>query len=132
MKYVLLFLLMAGMVSATDICVSKGFDYTLSVWNYTDVYTETYNNGSIVTVEGNARALNWTSDTYVDAAVYKSGTRTYTTDGGYSGKIPKTTLSNDIVYVAFCGNEVSVPEFGVLAGMAALVGALGVFLYRRK
>jgi len=28
--------------------------------------------------------------------------------------------------------NVQIPEFGVLAGAAALVGALGIFLYRRK
>lgn len=37
---------------------------------------------------------------------------------------------NDYENSAACGYEV--PEFGVIAGAVALVGALGVFLYRRK
>jgi hypothetical protein len=131
MKYLIIFLMFVGSVYAVDICDSKGLGYTVSLWNYTGTYIESYTSNGVVNVTGTARKINWTSDTYIDSVVYKSGSRTYTTDGGYIGKIPKTTLSNDIVFVAFCSGNV-VPEFGLIAMFVALIGALGVFMYVRR
>jgi LPXTG-motif cell wall-anchored protein len=49
-----------------------------------------------------------------------------------SGGTPATNPAG-IVFAgsASCDNN-EVPEFGVIAGAIALVGALGIFLYRRK
>lgn len=130
MKYLLL-LLLIGSVSAIDMddaCSSRGYASTVGVWMYNGTYTEVIDTN--IDVIGNARKINWTSPTYIDAVVYKSGTRTYLSDGGYNGSIPKTTLSNDIVFVAFCGVD-EVPEFGIF-GVVAIFGAFGVFMYRRK
>jgi hypothetical protein len=130
MKYLVLVLACLGMVSAVDIndaCSSRGFSSTDSVWTYNGSFTNVYGD---VSVDGGARKLNWTSSTYIDGVVYKSGSRTYLTDGGYNGTIPKTTLSNDFVFVAFCRNE-SVPEFGVIGAVLGLVGAMGLYIYRK-
>ncbi|MGV8171097.1 MAG: hypothetical protein ACP5OA_00205 [Candidatus Woesearchaeota archaeon] len=133
MKYELLLvgLLALSLVSAvdvTDACSSRGFTSTDSVWTYNGTYFNEYGDVDVV---GTARKFNWTSSTYIDGVVYKSGTRTYLVEGGYNGTIPKTTLSNDVSFVVFCKND-SVPEFGVIGATVAVVGALGLFLFRRR
>jgi len=133
MKYELLFvgLLAVSLVSAVDVndaCSSRGFSVTDSVWTYNGTYFNEYGDVSVV---GTSRKFNWSSDTYIDGVVYKSGTRTYLVDGGYNGTIPKTTLSNDVSFVVFCKNE-SVPEFGVIGAVVAIAGAMGLYLFRRK
>lgn len=135
MKYVLimLMLLLVGCANAVDIndaCSSRGYSNTLSSWTYNGTYKETFGDAS-VNVVGTARKLNWTSVNLVDAVVYKSGTRTYSSDGGYNGTIPKTTLSNDIVFVAFCGTN-EVPEFSVAGAIVALLISLGIVIYKKK
>ena len=79
----------------------------------------------------------------VDGVLVKSATNTTVFAGGTSGTVygwteyklkkDNTTqeITHDISHVTFCGNN-EVPEFGVVAGAVALVGALGIFLYRRK
>jgi hypothetical protein len=115
-------------VSMDDACSSRGFASTTSLWTYNETFTNVYGDVSIV---GNARKFNWTSDSYIDGVVYKSGSRTYLSDGGFNGTIPKTVLSNDVVFVAFCSNN-TVPEFGLIAGMLAVIGAIGVFMYKKR
>jgi len=127
----LLFLGFAAAVEIDDACSSKGFEYTLSSWVWDDGYV--LNSGyDGVSVVGSARKLNWSSDLYVDGVVYKSGSRTYLSDGGFDGTIPKTSLSNDISFVVFCSNEnLSVPEFGIIGlGMCLAVGCL--ILFRKR
>lgn len=123
--------MLVGTVSAVDIsdaCESKGFSNTVSTWIYNGSYVNI--NGSGVDVMGSSRKLNWTSINYIDGVVYKSGSRTYLSDGGYNGTIPKTTLSNDIVFVTFCTNN-TIPEFGAIAFGIALLGAIGIIVYKR-
>jgi hypothetical protein len=130
MKYLVLMLLLASSVGAielNDACASRGY-YTLSTWIYNGTYIHV---DGPVNVTGTARKLNWTSDTYVDAVVYKSGTRTYLTDGGFNGTIPKTTLSNDIVFVAFCGAN-AVPEFNTLGAVITVLFGLGIVIYKKR
>ena len=132
MKYIILMLILIGSVSAiniTDACESKGYANTISAWEYNGTYIETY--GSGVEVVGNARRINWTSEIYIDGVVYKSGSRTYLSDGGYNGTIPKTTLSNDIVFVTFCSNN-TVPEYGIITLSITLLAGIGIIIYKRK
>ena len=117
-------------VDLSDACSSRGFTSTLSTWTYNGTYIEV--SGSDVDVIGNARKANWTSDVNVSGVVYKSGTRTYLLDGGYFGVVPKTTVSNDIQFIAFCTNDVQVPEFGTIGAGLAVIGVIGLVVYRRK
>lgn len=132
MKYLVLVLLLVGTVSAvnvTDACSSRGFAHTVSSWVYNVTYVETY--GSSVDVVGTARKLNWTSDEYIDAVVYKSGSRTYSSDGGFNGTIPKTTLSNDISFISFCSAN-AIPEFGIVGAIIAVLVGLAIVANGRR
>ena len=133
MKYILLLLLLVSSVSAVEVndaCSSRGFDHTLSIWIYNGTYKNTFSEASI-NITGTARKINWTSDTLIDAVIYKSGTRTYSADGGFNGTIPKTTLSNDIVFVAFCGTN-QVPEFSVVGAIIAVALGICIVAFNRK
>lgn len=121
-------IILVGAVSAVELdegCSYKGFDHTISSLVY---------NGSWVTVSGDvnvsgsARKINWTSEIYIDGVVYKSNGRTYTLDGGFNGTVPKTVLSNDFEWVAFCSAS-SIPEF-TLFGIIIVLGA-GILVYRK-
>jgi hypothetical protein len=115
-----------------DVCIGKGYDRGVSYWIWNESYVQT---DSVLDYEvnltGTARKLNWSANPNVEAVVYKT-TRTYITDGGWNGTIPKTSLSSDIQYVVFCTGQNEVPEFGTVAAMVAIVGAAGLFFLRKN
>jgi hypothetical protein len=127
----LLFLGFGAAVEIDDACSSRGFEYTLSSWVWDEKYTlvDGYEGVSVV---GSARKFNWTSDIYIDGVVYKSGSRTYLSDGGFNGSVPKTSLSNDVSFVVFCSHEnFTVPEFGIVgAGLCIAIGCMVLFRKR--
>jgi hypothetical protein len=144
------FLLVIGMVSAKvgspDVeCQANGFDFGIEKFASNDEFElEDDNSEYDITVDGDAQEADWTASPAVDGVLVKSATNTTVFAGGTSGTIygwtefkfndkKNTTeeITHDISHVTFCGNN-EVPEFGVVAGAVALVGALGVFLYRRK
>jgi len=132
MKYgiFVVLLLCIGIVSASDVCTDKGFGHTVSFWTYDSGFVNV--NGSSVDVYGTAHKAYWNSTILINSVVYRSGNRTYTLDGGLNGAIPKTTLKYDIQSINFCSDELEVPEFGIIAGVAAMIGAVGVYVYRKR
>jgi hypothetical protein len=125
-------LLLIGFASAIDMddaCSSRGYSNTISSFIFNDGYVNV--NGSGVDVVGNSRKLNWTSEVFIEAVVYKSGSRTYLSDGGFNGTIPKTTLSNDITFVNFCSSNY-VPEFSLIGTMIIIFMGIGIIIYRRR
>jgi hypothetical protein len=110
--------------------------YTLKVNGYTvgsDNYwfsSETYDiTPYIISGANNTLIIDATNNAMPDgnvrdnpAGVIYSGTVTYFCDDG-SGS------GNGVDYVP---NNTEVPEFSVIAGAVALVGAIGIFLYRRN
>ena len=127
-------LLCIGAVSAAstagdDLCVSKGFKYTVNTWIYDDGFLSI--NGSGVNVYGTSKKAYWNSTLMIDGVVYRSGNRTYTMDGGMNGTIPKTTLKNDIQSIGFCSNNLDVPEFGFIGAILALIAGIGIIIYKK-
>lgn len=104
----------------------------MSSWAYNGSWNKLSGDVGVV---GGARKINWTSDAYIEGVVYKSGTRSYLLEGGYNGTTPKTTLSNDFVWIAFCSNtvygadDIAVPEF-TLIGVFMIIVIIGSLLYR--
>lgn len=125
----LLLLILSGSVYAinmNDACSVKGYDYAESIWVWDNQYINVYGNN--VNVWGNARKAYWNSTIYIDGIVYSSKNRTYVLEGGYNGTVPKTTLSNDMQWVAFCKNTPEIPEFTILGIIIILI----VFIIKRR
>lgn len=133
-------LLLVGMVNAkvgsvdTE-CQAYGFDYGIEKF-------ETNDNGGYIleedhpdydiSVSGTLSQASWTATPSVDGVLIKGGQNYYSYDGGTSGTVYSSDVGHDISHITFCGSNEEVPEFGVIAGAIALVGALGIFMYRRK
>jgi hypothetical protein len=136
--YVLLLLsiqlLETNLVSAVEIqdaCTSRGYNHTISSWTWdSTAYIEVNSTiGYDINLNGTARKAYWTSNNNIDAVVYKSGTRTYELEGGLNNTVPKTTTSNDIIFIVFCNNNMiepagQVPEFSLLSACIALIGTI--------
>ena len=124
---------LAAEPSADELCTAKGFDFGISrhFWINGSYIEESSLEGFNVMVEGNARRLNWSSDTFIDGVIYKT-TRTYTSEGGYNGTIPKTSLSSDVNFVVFCGRIAEIPDFGAFGlFIASFLGLLLCVTYRK-
>jgi hypothetical protein len=86
--------------------------------------------------EGTTDSNGYAAHNFWVAAVGKTLQVNYATLDGYT-----CTSGQDTRITAVCGTNTLttvctpdnvVPEFGVVAGAVALVGALGIFMYRRK
>ena len=138
--FMLLSLFLVGMVTATPVlvngnptCKDLGYKNSLKV---DPVVSGTYD-GITFTLAGDKKHFDWSSTHDVDAVIAKGGNNAnvyYDSDGNDlvsplngGGKVP------NLSHAVFCWDPVDeVPEFGVIAGAVALVGALGIFMYRRK
>ncbi|HIJ14353.1 TPA: hypothetical protein HA371_06420 [Candidatus Woesearchaeota archaeon] len=132
MKWLLMLFLLIGSVYAVDMddaCVAKGFANTVSSWVWNnETYIEIQNNNFNLTLNGTARKAYWNSTSQIDGVVYKTGSRTYLLDGGFSGQVPRTTTSNDIQWIVFCSNN-EVPEFPLIGVVLALL--IAGLIYRK-
>lgn len=118
----------------------KTFDLGRCKDNFAGTIDISADNTFAISLNGNPVGSDLTEFNYQGKKTYDlssfltSGVNTLTiesTNLPLGGGTP-TTNPAGIVFVgsASCDNEV--PEFGVIAGAVALVGALGIFLYRRK
>ena len=131
MKWLLMLFLLIGSVYAIDMedaCLAKGFANTVSSWVWNDTYVEVQNNGVEINLTGTARKAYWNSTSQIAGVVYKTGSRTYLLDGGFSGQVPRTTTSNDIQWIVFCSNN-EVPEFPLIGVVLALL--IAGLIYRK-
>ncbi|GIU70300.1 MAG: hypothetical protein KatS3mg002_1536 [Candidatus Woesearchaeota archaeon] len=125
-------ILLSGSVYAielSDACTSRGFNYTISSWVWDNGYINVQ--GSNVDVWGNARKAYWNSTIFIDGVVYKSANRTYLLIGGFNGTVPKTTLSNDMQWMAFCSNTYEIPEFTII-GLLIIIAYFIFFINSRE
>jgi hypothetical protein len=138
---ILMFLLMVGMVSAgrpVDVnptCADLGYANELKI---DPPVSGTYN-GVTFTLANDSKHFDWSSTFGIDAVIAKGGpganVYNYTNSFGDTGLV--APLNNggqvpDLSHATFCWDDNTIPEFGVIAGAVALVGALGIFLFRRK
>jgi hypothetical protein len=132
-------LLLVGFVSATAVPIPTGTTYV------TGTVTDSGNNpmpGVALSVQCNSDSTTTTSEadgTYIIGLPNpscKPGDTAYVTATAYdvtkSGVVCDSVLDHINCHIDIALVDVTIPEFGVIAGAAALVGALGIFIYRRK
>lgn len=91
-------------------------------------------NGFVTSVTGDDKEAHWVASPHVVAIVEKESTDYNIHDGGTHGIIRKG--DHDISHITFCGSTITqepdVPEFGIIGGALALIGAGALALRKRK
>lgn len=133
--YILALLLLVVGVSAVSIheeCQDSGFDYGIAKYQCGST-TPSEGDGSTTTLSwNNCVSVDWTADPAVDGIISKEGTIRFVYPGGTSGTITKVD-QHDISHITFCGNtNGEIPEFTAVTAGIALLGALGVFLLKKR
>lgn len=90
-------------------------------------------NGEEATADTNSEGdyyvcFNAAECTYGDA-LYAEATKA---DVGSGYNDTETMCAENVCFIPIGLVDITIPEFGLIAGAVALVGALGIFLYRRK
>ncbi|GIU70297.1 MAG: hypothetical protein KatS3mg002_1533 [Candidatus Woesearchaeota archaeon] len=140
--FLLVFLISIGLVHARvgsidNECKQYGFDYGIAKYSQNNGQYNFDEGTDVVNITGNKTHFHWVSNVYISGVLVKAATNTSVFSGGYEGDAQSMSYNNngklqDISHVTFCGKDNEIPEFGVIAGIVALIGALGIFIYTRK
>ena len=117
-------------------CQNAGFSFGIAKYGCGDSVVE---DGSLasyydinVSFFNDCESASWTASPAIEGVVLsKEGVCYQDLPGGSNGNITK--IRYGISHITFCGNNPPVvPEFGLIAGITAVVGALGLFFIVRR
>jgi hypothetical protein len=121
-------------------CMANGFDFGIAKfeWSGTAYVIADNITGYALTASGNATNASWTSSPAIAGVVMKSGLNVAVFPGGLSGDVyglPKDGTHpqvQDISHFTLCGNNNAIPEFGTVAALVALAGAVSAFVIMKR